>query len=274
MKIAFIGFGNLAKAIHNGLKNHKSLEFGYIDKNRIDTKIRKFDDINKLIHWADYVFLTIKPQDLKLVLEDIQDFIRTRGNENVDNIVFISPAAGVNINYIENYLGKESSILRIMPNLAIQYNKSVTAYCSNKYLGNEEDYGPAEKRIELIIQILTELGRTVELAESDFDLFTALYGSGPAFILKLLESFMYKSLELGLPKDQVYEMVIELMNGTSSYMENNSNQKSMRDLISKIASKGGTTEAGLNYFDQNNISNQIDEMINKAKEKSEELSKN
>ena len=160
MKYGFIGFGNLAKAIWTGLKEDKDIEFAYVDKINNEKEIKSFENISLLVSFSDVIWLCIKPQNLVEVLEELK-------NINLDGKILVSPVAGKSIKFIQDSLGKNVNIVRIMPNLAIAYGKSVTAYCVNK--GNNIF---AEK----IKNDLSKLGKVIELPEEKFDLFTAIFG--------------------------------------------------------------------------------------------------
>ena len=183
MNHGFIGFGNLAKAVYKGLENDSNIQFGYFARNDKEVGIPFFTQIQDLVSFADVIWLAIKPQDIKAILEQLQPL-------NFTGKVIVSPVAGKSIAFIEKYLGKEMPIVRIMPNLAMAYQESVTAFTTNQ---------PDNKKTEEIFHILSKLGKAVKLNESGFDLFTSVFGSGPAFILSFIQIFKDKMREFDLP---------------------------------------------------------------------------
>ena len=199
MNYGFIGFGNLATAIYQGLKNEDNLRFAYFDQIRKNVEL-PFLQLEELTAFADVIFLTVKPQNLTEVLQQLQPLPR-------DGKVVVSPVAGKSIAFIENYLGKVQPIVRIMPNLAIAYKKSVTAFATHH---------PNNERVNEIYRVLTKLGKVVEVDENDFDLFTSVFGSGPAFILAFLNVFRDKIREFNLPDAEI-DNVVQLTEGTLSY---------------------------------------------------------
>jgi len=253
MKYGFIGFGNLAKAIWTGLKEDKDIEFAYVDKINNEKEIKSFENISLLVSFSDVIWLCIKPQNLVEVLEELK-------NINLDGKILVSPVAGKSIKFIQDSLGKNVNIVRIMPNLAIAYGKSVTAYCVN-----EENNILAEK----IIKDLSRLGKTVKLPEEKFDLFTAIFGSGPAFLLEVLKVFRDKISELGIEGDETKDLLVELAFGTITYLEKNNNE--IGELIERITSKAGVTEAGLKSFKENNIDKLLEQVIISAQNRSKEI---
>lgn len=255
MNYGFIGFGNLAQAIYKGLKNEDDMNFAYYARNKRDSDALFIDDIKKLIDFADVVWLTIKPQDLLGILEQIEPIERK-------NKVFVSPIAGKKIEFIERYLGKEQPIVRVMPNLAIAYQKSVTSFVTNQ---------PNNPNTKEIFNILSNLGKAVELEEDGFDLFTSVFGSGPAFILSFIQTFKDKMKEFNLPGSLLDELLLELTLGTTIYFSQNQEQFSIEELIKNITSKGGTTQAGLEYFRQHEIGKHFEGVLNAAKDRSKEM---
>ena len=257
MKYGFIGFGNMAQAIFKGLKNDPSLEFAYVNKEIIHSEIKMFQNIKELVSFAEVVWVCVKPQNIVEVLEEMK-------NCDLKNKIIVSPVAGKNIKFFENYLGSDTTIIRIMPNLAIAYGKSVTAFCENK---------KSSEITEKIKKDLLKLGEVLEISEDKFDLFTAIFGSGPAFLLEILEVFKEKTAELGIGEEMQNNLLVGLLKGTASYFEENKKEKSLTKLIEKITSKAGVTEAGIKYFKENKISEFLSGVIDSAQNRSEEMGK-
>lgn len=252
MNYGFIGFGKLARAIYQGLKD-EPIDFAYVSRENDFTEIRSYKTIKELAAFADVIWICVKPQDVEPVLRELRA-------ASLGNKMIVSPVAGKSLKYIEGFLGADTTIARIMPNLATAYGQSVTAYADN-----------SEREItDQIKTHLEKLGKLVEIEERHFDLFTAIFGSGPAFLLEILSVFKWKAGEMGLPESQANELLIQLVRGTISYFEANP-QKSIPELVDQIASRGGTTEAGLRSFKENKMELLIGSMIEAARKRSEEL---
>ncbi|SCD21185.1 Pyrroline-5-carboxylate reductase [Proteiniphilum saccharofermentans] len=258
VKHGFIGFGNLAKAVYQGLKQEENIEFAYFARSRKEADIPYYNKISDLVAFADVIWLMVKPQDLSAVLEELTPLDRS-------GKTIVSPVAGRNIAFIERYLGTGQLIVRIMPNLAMAYRKSVTAFVSN-----QPDNGNASE----IFHLLEKLGKAVQLEESGFDLFTAVFGSGPAFILSFIQIFKDKMQEFNLPGSLLDELLLELTQGTTLYFTQNQKNYSIEQLIQNITSKGGTTQAGLDYSRTHEIGKHFEGILDAARNRSEEMSKN
>ena len=258
MKHGFIGFGNLARAVYMGLKEEDDIEFSYFARSSKNVDIKFYPKMEELVANVDILWLTVKPQDLSTILEDLKKY-------NLSNKTIISPVAGRSVDFIEGYLGKNQLIIRIMPNLAMAYKSSVTAFYSNQ---------PDNEKGELVFNILGKLGKVVKLEEGAFDLFTSLFGSGPAFILAFIQIFKDKMKEFNLSGSLLDELLLELTRGTTLYFLQNQKDYSIEQLIKNITSKGGTTQAGLDYFRSHEIGKHFEGVLDAARNRSEELSKN
>jgi len=254
MNYGFIGFGNLAQALHQGLKDKKHTAFGYISKSSVHKGIKRFKNLKELASFADVLWLCVKPQNTNEITEQLNDI-------DMSNKLLVSAVAGRTIHSLEKNAGCDMAILRIMPNLAIAYKKSVTAYSMNDQAVTDKKSLHLAKKV---IEDMTGLGVTIKLNEANFDLFTALFGSGPAFVLEMMDVFNKKAKKLGLSDKQTKESIVVLLEGTTLYLRENAKDYTIRELIKRIASKGGTTEAGLNHYKKNNLRVLLESVINVA----------
>jgi len=140
MKIAIIGTGNLGSSIAKGLIKNKSFTSLYLsDRNTAAVNIFSDEDYvtvtsnNPLaVAESDIVIFALQPKHIDAVLRSVKSKI-------TDNHVIMSVAAGVDTERIENILGVDKQIIRIMPNTAISIGKSMTCIAANK-AGQEKGY--------------------------------------------------------------------------------------------------------------------------------------
>lgn len=258
MKHGFIGFGNLARAIYEGLKEEEGMTFAYFARSDKAMSIPFHEKLEQLVDHSDVLWLAVKPQDLAGILQQLKEC-------DLTGKTIVTPVAGKSIAWIERYLGAEQLIVRIMPNLAMAYRMSVTAFCTNR---------PGDEKATGIFTLLGKLGKAVELEESGFDLFTSVFGSGPAFILAFIQIFKEKMQEFSLPGPLLDELLLELTRGTTRYFTENQQAHSIEELIRNITSKGGTTQAGLEYFKTHEIGKHFEGVLDAARNRSEEMSRN
>ncbi len=264
-KILFLGCGKMGGAIaKNLIKNGLNFEIDAIDPNEnqeiSEIKFHKsVFDLDKN-YKADIIFIAVKPQIAGDVLMQLLS-----ANNFTQNTIFISILAGKKIKFFKEILGKKTKIIRTMPNLPILENKGVFAYYFSKNISS--------KIQEEMQELFNNFGTIIKLEnESKFDRFTAIFGSGPAYIFYLQEIFLKQAKFLQINDENAKKLVEKLFTG-SSIMAQNSNFN-FSELCNSVASKGGTTEAGIEVLKKNDkLEKIIASAIKSAQKKSKELSK-
>ena len=80
--------------------------------------------------------------------------------------------------------------------------------------------------------------------------------------------------EFNLPSPLLDELLLELTQGTTTYFTRNQQRYSIEELIQNITSKGGTTQAGLDYFREQQLGKHFEGVLDAARKRSEEMSRN
>lgn len=209
---------------------------------------------------ADLVFIAIKPQDAKEVLTKFS-------KENIfhKNTIFVSVLAGKKLKFLQNILGTKAKIIRSMPNLPIEYSQGIFAFLANKNITKTE--------VKNLSKIFDKFGAAIAMKdENSFDSFTAIFGSGPAYIFLLQEIFCDLAVSFGIKKDEANKLVKKLFLGSalmSEFSENN-----FSELHKAVTSKAGVTDAALKVFQKNSaLKKLIEKAIKQAILRSKELSK-
>tara|TARA_B100000941_G_scaffold5211_1_gene3349 strand:- start:1042 stop:1476 length:435 start_codon:yes stop_codon:yes gene_type:complete len=122
-----------------------------------------------------------------------------------------------------------------------------------------------------VSSVFSKLGKVIEVDnDSKIDIFTGVIGSGPAYFFQTLKSFEKKLMGLcNQDKKIVKDIIVNLMKGVGSSIENDGN---LDNLIKAVASKKGTTEAGLKYLKSNNLNQIFEKGLNAAIKRSKEIS--
>ena len=210
--------------------------------------------------------MAVKPQDIPGLLEEIKN--------NLKDHLIISIAAGITTKYLEERLGK-ARVIRVMPNMPAQIGKGVSGLCKGKF-ANEKDF-------DLAWQLLSCVGMAKDFDnENMIDAVTAISGSGPAYFCYHIkdianaaskkEEFIHEltlaAISIGFDRTFAARMSEETVDGTISLLiEKN---WSCEELIEKVASKGGTTEAALKVLE---VGGTLEEAVKAAKKRAEELSR-
>ncbi|MBD33263.1 MAG: hypothetical protein CL892_02340 [Dehalococcoidia bacterium] len=169
--------------------------------------------------------------------------------------------AGITINQINDRTNHEK-IIRIMPNTPAQISKGISVWNSTNNLSEME-----KNKIE---NSLNSFGKSIYLDdESMINLSTALSGSGPGFLYRILESFIFAGEKIGLSKEVSKKLAIETFIGSAELI--NLTENSPKNLREAVTSPGGTTEAGLNLLEKKEIDKLIYEMMKEAVQRGNDL---
>jgi len=265
MKILIVGGGNMgltyAKSLLNAhIVNEQNLML--LEKsNEKAEKIKSlqvgtvFGEPDNYIKEADLIILAVKPQDSTILFSKLRAFIDHQQ-------VILSIMAGIPIAKISEALGSQK-IIRAMPNLPAQVGSGMTVYTSS------EDV----TRIELVMvqNILNSTGKTIYVdKEQLIDASTAISGSGPAYVFFYIQSLIDSAQTLGFSKSEAELLAYNTFKGTIDLF--NKHNYSCEEWISKVASRGGTTEAALNSFTANEVKTKLGEAYNAAFLRARELS--
>ena len=255
--IHIVGLGNLGSAFLKGLKDlHEKTDIHLYEESK---DVRQSIQANYSLTPKEslsaisegVLILCIKPQN-------INDFFYTYKDKIANDVLICTPIAGMEIKTVEKYL--ENNVLRIMPNLLIQNKTGFIPFTSN-YKG---DY------LNFIQNILEHLGTVKEIDESMFPIITALSGSGPAWFYELSNQLVNSGTELGLSIEDSDLIIKELVKALPTLVDRN---ETFNDLVNKVKSPGGTTEAGLNSLNNDSFDTIILNAIRKATQRSTEISK-
>ncbi len=276
-KLYFIGCGHMAEAIYQRLdktiyENIFLIEKDddrriYIDKKKHGkTQLLKSLDGIKFCN-SDIVILAVKPNQIKSICNKINSLII----EKKDLPELISIAAGVSTTTIKDYIIQENlshlqnslNIFRAMPNLCAINGDSITGLFGSSV----HDKLNSKKTVSEIFNSVGEILWVKK--ESDLNIVTAISGSGPAYIFYIMEVMINSALELGLSKKDAKKLVAMTLIGSGKMGLSIQN---LKEQISKVSSKGGTTEAALKVFDKENLSLIFNQAIEAAHARSKEIS--
>ncbi len=185
------------------------------------------------VRGASTVVLAVTPQVMPAVLESLQ------GRLQRDQLV-MSIAAGVELQTLESGL-RHTAIIRVMPNTPAQVGQSISAWIAT---GDVTPVQKADARA-----ILGAIGREFEVdREGYLDMVTAVSGSGPAWVMLMLESMIDAGVNIGLRPDWARELALQTMAGSVELMRDTG--KHAAELRNMVTTPAGTTAAGLYAMEQ------------------------
>lgn len=243
MKICIIGAGTIGSGIAKRLEKDHTI---YL-QSRQNKK-----DLHKSIANADVIILAVKPHSLPALVMEM-------GEVKSDKLI-VSTLSGLTQKTLSEYF-PQVPVIRIMPNLALKTGKAV--------IGVSEDGASDEQKIK-IETILSPLGKSYWIPESKFDALTALTGSGPAFVLVMIEAMVEAGIGLGFSHKQSLELVMQMLEGTLSLLREG---KHPAEIKWQIATPGGTTIEGLKKLEDKGLRIAVMEAFHAAAEKAKRMSK-
>jgi pyrroline-5-carboxylate reductase len=180
---------------------------------------------------ADVVLLGFKPQQFGVSAAAIRPHVG-------EGTLLLSILAGVDCATLGEAFPEAAAIVRVMPNLAAAIGKSPIALYGNAS-------GPARERTEAL---MAPLGPAEWLGnEAAMDIVTALAGSGPAFVYRVIDALGEAAMTLGLPRASADRLALAMVEGAAALAA--AAPDSPGELARRVASPGGTTEAGLKVLD-------------------------
>ena len=264
-KVGFIGAGNMAEALIKGLLiskvfNKKEITASDISEERESYISKKYGvNINKnnkaLVKESEIVILSVKPNNIKTVVKEISSGLST-------NKILISIAAGMTTSIIGKALGKNSKVVRVMPNTPALVLEAASAI----YFGSKLN----EKDKEQVQKIFGAIGKTFTVEKEELmNGITALSGSGPAFVSLFIEALSDGGVKTGLPRDTALQLAVQTVLGTAKLIsEENIHPAALKDMVSSPA---GTTIEGLAELEVNGFRGNVISAIEAAERRSRQL---
>lgn len=276
--IGFIGAGNMAEAIINGLlqsgvSRPEHLIASDVSASRCAYMAERYgvqigEDNISVFNQCEIIVLAVKPQHMNEVLEGIA---KDSNYSVTERKVVVSIAAGVPLQRIERRLyssidEKERSklpVVRVMPNTPALVQAGMAGMAGNRY-AKKEDF----KRVRAVLEAI---GKVIEFDEVSLDAVTALSGSGPAYVFYLVESLVTAGVSMGLTESDSLTLTLETIKGAVKLMEETREPAEL--LRKKVTSPGGTTEAAFKVLEGKGVKEIIVEALQAAANRSRELSK-
>lgn len=263
-EVGFIGCGHMASAIIKGVLDSKFLSPDnvmaseiseeFAAKKKAELGIQVVVDNKILAKNSDVIFLATKPNFIKDVLNEIKE-------ELTENKLIVSIAAGVSTKTIEDAIGKEIAVIRVMPNAPAMILEGMSGIVRGKWVNDEQ--------LKFVQDLLSQIGKCLVIDEDKIDVLTAISGSGPAFFYKTINEIARAGEKLGLDYEKALLLSIQTAIGSAKLMFNS--EQTPEELIAGIATKGGCTQVGVDFMESANSKELFFETIKKTAEKAKAL---
>lgn len=264
-KIAVIGVGNMAKAILGGIisSNLPVTKIFLFDRNEAQYEsliasslFEKAPSIVDAVSSADAVLLSVKPQNYDEVLSEI------RSATDFQEKLYISIGAGISSQSVSERLNG-AKVVRVLPNLPMMIGQGVSVICQNPSV---EDVA-----FEFVCSLFRSSGSILLIDEKDMNPIIGVSSSSPAYVFQFISAMYQGALAQGLPSEGLLDAICDVVIGSARMLKESDDAP--EEWISRVASKGGTTERALATLKDYRFSEAIAEAMKACTARADELGK-
>jgi pyrroline-5-carboxylate reductase len=264
LRIGFLGAGKMATALAKGFVRAGLVTAqDVIASDPVDSARHSFSKEsgarvtsanNEVVELASVLLLAVKPDQVDDVLAEM------RGHFTEKHLL-ISIAAGVTIARLEDRLGDDARLIRVMPNTPALLGASATAFAVGRS-ALPEDAALAQK-------LFSAVGVAYPVKEALLDAVTGLSGSGPAYAFLMIEALSDGGVAAGLPRDIATKLAAQTLLGSARMvLETGLHPAALKDMVT---SPGGTTIEGLHALETGGVRGALISAVRAATEKSKRL---
>ena len=262
--VSFVGGGIMAEAIIQALISKKLVDPKDVTASEPRQKrreeLQQKHGVNvtaknpEAARSSKIIVLSVKPQDLGSVLAELKGLLQP-------GQMAVSIVAGAKISTISEGLA-HNAIVRVMPNTPAQISEGISVWTATP----DVDQG----QLDQARTILQALGKEIYVDNEKFlDMATAVSGTGPTYVLLVMEAMIDAAVHLGFPRHIAYELVTETMRGSIIFAMRS--QKHPAELRNMVTSPGGTSAAALYELEKGSLRTVISKAIWAAYERSKSL---
>lgn len=262
--LGFLGGGQMASAlakgaVASGLFHNDALIFGEPSLAQQKKLAGDFPgcmivaSAAELFPICSRIVLAVKPQILKEIASHIRPLVH-------GNHLLISIAAGITLSQLSDFFNSHK-IVRVMPNTPAQILESASGIAFGRDVSDSDR--------EWTQKLLRSVGTVVHVSDSQLHAVTGLSGSGPAYVLLVIEALSDGGVASGLARDVATQLAVQTVLGTAKMvLETGLHPAVLRD---QVTSPGGTTIAALQVLEQRGVRSALMDAVKAATNRSREL---
>lgn len=265
IRLGFLGAGAMATALAKGFISTGLVPIGQICAYDIKPEsAKKFEAATgaetkssptELLEYSDVILLAVKPMHVADALLSIKDMKKSA--------LLISIAAGVSTETIEAIFGNQFRVVRVMPNTPMLVGCGASGFCLGRNATPQD--------VELVNALLSAVGITFQVSESQMNAVTGLSGSGPAFVYQMIEALSDGGVASGLPRNVATKLAAQTVMGAAKMiLETGLHPGALKDMVTSPA---GTTIAGVRKLEEAGIRGAFMDAVCAATERSCALGK-
>lgn len=256
MRVGIVGYGNMGSAFASALKEKTQVVVYDVDPAKIDRArqdhVATTESLEFLVWNSDAVLVAVKPKDVPSLLEDLKGLLEER--------LLVSIVAGLSIEKIQQTLG-EKKVIRVMPNVNVLVRRGVMAFWASPQVSSEEK--------KAFVELFSSCGKLYEIKEDMMDSFTALAGSGPAFVFKFLHAMALSGVMEGFPYSTALSIVLDTVVGSCELLKEMGGVP--EEWVLRVASPGGTTVEGIKVLEERGFVGTVMECVRQTSQKAKRL---
>lgn len=270
LNIAILGLGSMGRAILAGLLSPESeLDVQVAVTNNSAAKAAEWDavasvtahathvdaDANiKAVNGARVVIGAVKPWQMLGLLDEI-------GASLAPGTIFVSVAAGISVDAMQQHLPESVTVLRAMPNTPAIVGRGVTGLAAGNRASSAD--------VALVSSLFEAVGDVVVVDENQIDALSAISGSGPAYVFYLIEQWMNSARAFGFSEADARTLVLGTVAGAAELLDTSG--ESAAELRRQVTSPNGTTEQAIRVFDEAHLGELFDRAMDAAIRRSHEI---
>lgn len=262
--IAFIGTGNMARAILEGL-----LSDGYPASSIWATRrqadlladlaelgVNTTSDNAAAVGESDVVVISVKPQMMRETLEELAPALQAR------KPLLVSVAAGIDAVALERWAGGDLAVIRSMPNTPSLLKRGACGLFANTRVSTEQRQSADD--------IMSAVGITIWCdTEAGIDQVIAVSGSGPAYFFLMMEKMIEAGTALGMDADSARELTLQTALGAAEMAKQTGIEPA--ELRRRVTSPGGTTEQAILSFERDNLGDTVERAMTACRDRAVEM---
>ncbi|MEV6872676.1 pyrroline-5-carboxylate reductase [Amycolatopsis sp. NPDC051128] len=262
--IAVLGAGKIGEALLSGLLHggHQPGDLLFTERYaaRVEELTTRYGvrgvEVEEAAKRADVLVVAVKPQDIEPVLDELAPLLGPSS-------LVVSLCAGLPTSLYERRLASGVPVVRVMPNTPMLVNEAMSAISAGRYATAEH--------LAVVRDLLSHVGRVVEVPEGQQDAVTALSGSGPAYFFYLVEAMIDAGILLGLPRVLAGQLIIQSAVGAAKMLAESDEHPVL--LREAVTSPAGTTINAIRELEKHGVRAAMLAAIEAARDRSVELGK-
>ena len=264
-KIGFIGCGNMGQAmiggiVKSGITTPENIIVSDMNENFL-TSVKNKYNINtttnntEVSSFSDILILSVKPNIYENVIKEIAPTVK-------ENVLIVTIAAGISIDFVEKTFAKAIKVIRTMPNTPALVGEGMSALSKNDKVTEEE--------LKEVISIFESFGKAEVIDERLMDSIPAISGSSPAYVFMFIEALADGAVLRGMPRDKAYKFAAQAVLGSAKMvLETGEHPGALKD---KVCSPGGTTIDAVYSLEKNNFRGAVISAMESCTKKAMEMS--